>query len=147
MIVCPYRRTIIVILENIKQNYMKRYFYLFISFFIGVLTLGAQNFPEDGATYRLLNTFRTGVILTEDYGQSFLFCKSPVENDYSQLWRFTKDGDGWNRPGEETPRLPDVPRPRGSGQPGAAGPFSPDNPDPGTCMQSPPGPLNCPAQP
>ena len=61
-----------------------------------VVTAQAQNFPEDGATYRLLNTFRTGVILTEDYGQSFLFCKSPVENDYSQLWRFTKDGDGWN---------------------------------------------------
>ncbi len=63
---------------------------------VSVISAKAQNFPEDGATYRLLNTFRTGVILTEDYGLNTLFCKSPVENDYSQLWRFTKDGDGWN---------------------------------------------------
>ena len=57
-----------------------------------VVTAQAQNFPEDGATYRLLNTFRTGVILTEDYGQSFLFCKSPVENDYSVSLKMETDG-------------------------------------------------------
>ena len=75
---------------------MNRYFYLFISFFIGVLTVGAQNFPEDGAIYRISNTVRDNSVLVENYMTHQLKGGTKKEGEAAQLWLFKQNGEGWN---------------------------------------------------
>ena len=75
---------------------MNRYFYLFISFFIGVLTAGAQNFPEDGAIYRISNTVRDNSVLVENYMTHQLKGGTKKEGEAAQLWLFKQNGEGWN---------------------------------------------------
>jgi len=75
---------------------MKKIFYLLILFLAVVFPLQAQNFPEDGAVYRLVNTFREDAILAEDYGLNELYCMAKKDGDCRQLWKFIKSGDGWN---------------------------------------------------
>ena len=75
---------------------MKKYFFTLILMLAAVFPLQAQIFPEDGAIYRLVNTYRENAILSEDYGLYTLYCKALKEGDCSQLWKFVKSGDGWN---------------------------------------------------
>ena len=75
---------------------MKRYFYTLILMLAAVLPLQAQTFPEEGAVYRLVNTYRENAMLAEDYGLNELLCMAKKDGDYRQLWKFTMSGDGWN---------------------------------------------------
>ena len=60
-----------------------------------VFTLQAQTFPEDGATYRIINMVRDNAVLIENYLNNELNggAESSLCND---VWRFTKSGEGWN---------------------------------------------------
>ena len=74
---------------------MKRYFYTVILMLAAVLPLQAQNFPEDGATYRIINTVRDNAVLMENYFTNEL--NGGAENSLcNDLWRFIKSGEGWN---------------------------------------------------
>ncbi len=75
---------------------MKKYFYQLVLMLAIALPLQAQNFPEDGVVYRLVNTYRDNAMLAEDYGMNKLYCMSKADGDCRQLWKFTKSGEGWN---------------------------------------------------
>ena len=75
---------------------MKRLYNSLLLFIISIIFVQAQNFPEDGAVYRLVNTFRENAMLAEDYGLNKLYCMKKIDGDYRQLWKFIKNGDGWN---------------------------------------------------
>ncbi len=74
---------------------MRKYFYTVVLMFATVFTLQAQTFPEEGATYRIINTIRDNAVLTENYFTNELngSAESSLCND---LWRFIKSGEGWN---------------------------------------------------
>ena len=74
---------------------MKKVLNLIFLLFASVVVMHAQEFPEDGAVYRLTNTARDYAVLVEDYLTNNLVggAKSSLCND---LWRFTKNGDSWN---------------------------------------------------
>ena len=60
-----------------------------------VIVVHAEEFPVDGAVYRLTNTVKNNAVLIEDFLTNNLDggAKSSMCND---LWRFTKNGDGWS---------------------------------------------------
>ncbi len=62
---------------------------------VSVIFVHAEEFPVDGAVYRLTNTVKNNAVLVEDYLTNNLDggAKSSLCND---LWRFTKNGDGWS---------------------------------------------------
>ncbi|MBR5511555.1 MAG: M60 family metallopeptidase [Bacteroidaceae bacterium] len=74
---------------------MKRFFYSLALMLATVFTLQAQTFPEDGATYRIINMVRDNAVLIENYLNNELNggAESSLCND---VWRFTKSGEGWN---------------------------------------------------
>ena len=59
-----------------------------------VIIVQAQEFPQDGATYRLTNTVRDNAVLVEDYLTNKLIGggESSMCND---LWKFIKSGEDW----------------------------------------------------
>ncbi len=64
-------------------------------FFISVLFVQAEEFPEDGAIYRLTNTERNNAVLVESYLTNQL--NGGGDNSLcNDLWKFTKSGEGWN---------------------------------------------------
>ena len=74
---------------------MKRLFYSLIFLLASVISLHAEEFPQDGKTYRIINTVRENAVLVENYLDNKLNGGSdnPFHND---VWRFTKSGEGWN---------------------------------------------------
>ncbi|MBR2607619.1 MAG: M60 family metallopeptidase [Bacteroidaceae bacterium] len=74
---------------------MKKLLTSFLLLFASVIFLQAQNFPEDGAIYRLTNTARNYAVLVEDYLTNNLV--GGAENSLcNDLWKFTKSDEGWN---------------------------------------------------
>ena len=74
---------------------MKKILNLIFLLFASVITMQAQEFPVDGAVYRLTNTVRDNAVLVEDYLTDKLVggAKTSLCND---LWKFTKCEGGWN---------------------------------------------------
>ncbi len=62
---------------------------------VTVFPIQAQEFPQDGAVYRMVNTYRENAMLAEDYGFNELFCMAKKDGDCRQLWKFIKSSDGW----------------------------------------------------
>ena len=74
---------------------MKKVLNLIFLLFASIVVMQAQEFPEDGAVYRLTNTVKDNAVLVEDYLTDKLVggAKSSLCND---LWKFTKCEGGWN---------------------------------------------------
>ncbi len=74
---------------------MKRLLNSLFLLLASVIFVQAQEFPEDGATYRIINTIRENAVLVENYLDNKLNggAENPLCND---IWRFTKSGEGWN---------------------------------------------------
>ncbi|MBQ5663672.1 MAG: hypothetical protein IIV19_04490, partial [Bacteroidaceae bacterium] len=68
---------------------MKKVLNLIFLLFASIVVMQAQEFPEDGAVYRLTNTVKDNAVLVEDYLTDKLVggAKSSLCND---LWKFTK---------------------------------------------------------
>ena len=75
---------------------MKKILVSFLLVLVSVLFVQAQEFPQDGSVYRLVNTYRENAMLAEDYGLNELYCMPKQDGDCRQLWKFIKSGDGWN---------------------------------------------------
>ena len=75
---------------------MKKISISFLMVLVSVLFVQAQDFPQDGTVYRLVNTYRENAMLAEDYGLNELYCMAKQDGDCRQLWKFIKSGDGWN---------------------------------------------------
>ena len=74
---------------------MKRSIISLLFILVSVIFVQAQEFPQDGATYRIINTVRNNAVLVENYLTNEL--NGGAENKlYNDLWKFTKSGDGWN---------------------------------------------------
>ena len=73
---------------------MKKLLNSFFLLLASVMIVQAQEFPQDGATYRIINTVKDNAVLVEDYLTNELVGggKSSLCND---LWRFTKSGEDW----------------------------------------------------
>ena len=74
---------------------MRRFLSVFLFFLSLCLFVKAQDFPQDGAIYRLVNTVRENSVLVEEYFTHKLQggAKNTQCND---LWLFKKSGEGWN---------------------------------------------------
>ncbi len=83
-------------LYNTIPNNMKKYFYLLISLFTGLLSAGAQGLPEDGKIYRISNVARDNSVVMENFMTHKLHCGEKSGTDISQLWKFSKTEESWS---------------------------------------------------
>ena len=74
---------------------MKRLFYSLIFLLASAISVQAEEFPQNGQTYRITNMVRENAVLVENFLDNKLYggADNPYHND---VWRFTKSGEGWN---------------------------------------------------